>query len=710
VPLSPQPTTVLQVVVTSTAKNGTDTGTTSDSGLVSVLASVTDANSALTEAANLVALLSASDSGSTQEDAFIAILAAIDAAQAVAETASARAVPTVTDASVPTADNAALAVASPGSDVNGAITETVALALTGSDATPTAADTATAGVPPTPITGTDSNGTTTENANESAVIPAADASGTDTETAALTATSSAQDVNGTVAEALQLAVTGSESAASTTPIVSDTFTRTVTPGWGTANIGGAYTRNQGTDSEWAVDGAVGTLTPSATGFEREQFLNSVSAADIDLLVKVHLDAQPAGGSLSVAVRARRTAAGANYYALRAIFTTAGTIDLRLERITTTIAVQTTAITAANMTAGAWVWIRFRLVGSSLRARAWKDGTAEPSTWTHDITDATFTAAGGVGFTGLRGSGNTNTPVIYVDELSGTDPNAVGSNTVENATTQQITAVSGSDANSTPVEVGALTATAPGTDGGSDTETGSTGITPVGTDSGTDSETFTMTAKPAATEAGSGVDAGGTQNQQFVVGTDSTPGAAQSASAAFPGASGSDSGVGADSGAQRVLWVVPDANGVALEAASTVAKAVAAETGTSLEAVNLKVVSVTPDSGTDSETTKIALTGSDASGTSTELTSVLFNIFGADFSSDIELAIVQIIGAIPPGAPHMIVAAVLGKPMILLADSEGSILTATTVAKPILTGAEEETAALTSATLGTPRLRKAGKSG
>ena len=41
--------------------------------------------------------------------------------------------------------------------------------------------------------------------------------------------------------------------------------------------------------------------------------------------------------------------------------------------------------------GTWYWLRFRVSGTQLRARAWADGDTEPSTWAITATDATVTA-------------------------------------------------------------------------------------------------------------------------------------------------------------------------------------------------------------------------------------------------------------------------------------------------------------------------------
>lgn len=67
----------------------------------------------------------------------------------------------------------------------------------------------------------------------------------------------------------------------------------------------------------------------------------------------------------------------------------------------------TAITnsAVSFSSGTWCWVRFRVNGTTVRARIWADGDSEPGTWDCDSTDSTYSTAGHVG--PLKGA-NTNT--------------------------------------------------------------------------------------------------------------------------------------------------------------------------------------------------------------------------------------------------------------------------------------------------------------
>ena len=69
---------------------------------------------------------------------------------------------------------------------------------------------------------------------------------------------------------------------------------------------------------------------------------------------------------------------------------------------------TTSISSVtvSITSGTWCWVRFRVNGSTIRAKYWTGAAGdEPGTWDIDTTDSTYTTAGHVGL--MKGA-NTNT--------------------------------------------------------------------------------------------------------------------------------------------------------------------------------------------------------------------------------------------------------------------------------------------------------------
>jgi len=56
------------------------------------------------------------------------------------------------------------------------------------------------------------------------------------------------------------------------------------------------------------------------------------------------------------------------------------------------------------TAGTWYWVRLRVNGTAIKAKVWLDGTAEPASWSSEVTDSAVAAAGWVGVGAFQASG------------------------------------------------------------------------------------------------------------------------------------------------------------------------------------------------------------------------------------------------------------------------------------------------------------------
>lgn len=60
----------------------------------------------------------------------------------------------------------------------------------------------------------------------------------------------------------------------------------------------------------------------------------------------------------------------------------------------------------------WYWMRLRVNGTSIRARAWRESAEEPTTWPLDVTNSDISAAGSIGVL----ASEANTPDMYVDYI------------------------------------------------------------------------------------------------------------------------------------------------------------------------------------------------------------------------------------------------------------------------------------------------------
>jgi len=214
-------------------------------------------------------------------------------------------------------------------------------------------------------------------------------------------------------------------AAAPTVWAHDSFTRSVTTGWGTADTGGAWT-HFGSAGQYAVADGTGRITIGSTASTPRTQLRSVSATDSDQTVQFSLDRIADGGGTSVALTSRG-GAWASLYRGRIWVRADGTVTLLLTRITgsesTLAAVNVPGLT---LTPGTPLNVRFRTEGANptaLRLKAWT-GPTEPAAWQLQTTDATaeLQDAGAVGIDTSLASGVTNAPVrVTIDELFAGQP-------------------------------------------------------------------------------------------------------------------------------------------------------------------------------------------------------------------------------------------------------------------------------------------------
>ncbi|MBA2556214.1 MAG: PQQ-dependent sugar dehydrogenase, partial [Chloroflexi bacterium] len=198
--------------------------------------------------------------------------------------------------------------------------------------------------------------------------------------------------------------------------VSDGFERAVTDGWGSAEVGGAYTLS-GRAADFDVTGSGGTISvPVSSGTSREAILGGVGARDVDILSRVETDRLAAGTSQGFVLAGRYVNAGNNYRA-RVQFRTDGRVQANLFRTSGGTAADLTGLAVVGgltHAAGRSFWVRLQITGSSpstIRSRIWEAGTPEPSTWHQTVTDATGPQGpGGFAFRAEAGSATTNGPV------------------------------------------------------------------------------------------------------------------------------------------------------------------------------------------------------------------------------------------------------------------------------------------------------------
>ncbi|WP_115790096.1 PKD domain-containing protein [Arthrobacter silvisoli] len=205
------------------------------------------------------------------------------------------------------------------------------------------------------------------------------------------------------------------------PLASDAFGRTLGSGWGTADSGGAWSVG-GTTSFYSVSGGDGRMNLAASR-GTSAYLGSVFSNASDTTVTLSLDKIGNGGGTFMGVIGRK--AGTSEYRGKVKVDATGAVTVQLTRLSGNT--ETTLgqfVTGLGITAGQQLQLRVQVTGTSpttLRAKAWRTGTAEPGTWqlsTTDNTVAALQAAGNVGLLAYLSGSATNAPVnVLFDDFT-----------------------------------------------------------------------------------------------------------------------------------------------------------------------------------------------------------------------------------------------------------------------------------------------------
>jgi hypothetical protein len=206
--------------------------------------------------------------------------------------------------------------------------------------------------------------------------------------------------------------------------ISDTYTRTLTSGWGNATTGQTWgTLSVGgtiTATDYSVNGTAGVHSVPATSAYRHSRLAAVAEADIeDMRVTCTLAVTAAGNDLEPANLVFRGTTTAAYYMVRPVINaTTQTVRLRLfNPAGTQVADVATGVTHA---AGTPFTVAVQAIDAQIKAKLWQ-GAVEPTTWQLLANDSSYVGPGYIGIRSGVASGNTNTkPVLFTyDNFSAT---------------------------------------------------------------------------------------------------------------------------------------------------------------------------------------------------------------------------------------------------------------------------------------------------
>jgi PKD repeat protein len=203
-------------------------------------------------------------------------------------------------------------------------------------------------------------------------------------------------------------------------VARDDFERTVSSGWGSALVGGAWTTNS--TATTSVSGGVGRMTIGA-GQTRTATLSSLAVQNVDARLLFSTDKVADGGGLHFNYEVHKTTAGA--YRLKLRISSGGVVTVSLAKLvgTAETLISSKTLTGYTHTANGKLRLHLQSVtaggSTTLNANVWPDGSAEPGGWFLTTSDAQaeLQGAGQLGVLSYMSGSATNSPVVVtVDDL------------------------------------------------------------------------------------------------------------------------------------------------------------------------------------------------------------------------------------------------------------------------------------------------------
>ncbi len=202
----------------------------------------------------------------------------------------------------------------------------------------------------------------------------------------------------------------------------DNFNRILYDSWGFGHLGGAYSHLWGADAHLAFDtnGSEG-LVALDNNKNREAWLDAIRQQDFDVNFKFKTD-KAVSSNQELFVSARIKDSG-TLYRLRIRILPSGAVQItQIKAVNGSwSSVQSQTVPGLTHVAGEYLNVRYQVVGTSpttLRAKVWADGAAEPADW-HIATadsEAALETVGGIGFKMFNRNGSNETVTFSFDDL------------------------------------------------------------------------------------------------------------------------------------------------------------------------------------------------------------------------------------------------------------------------------------------------------
>jgi len=207
-----------------------------------------------------------------------------------------------------------------------------------------------------------------------------------------------------------------------TPWLADTFTRSASSSWGTADTGQAWSVSGGSAVDYAVAAGVGSHTLTSLNVSRRSFTDT-TIVDFDYYCDVAVSATATGGSIFGGPTGRYLDSD-NLYMARLEFDTSSVVTLTIrKRIDATEGVLGTYVLPGTYTSGVYYRVRFRIQGAVLKAKAWLAASeVETPEWQITAVDGSISTTAYFGARSILSSANTNVnPVVSYDNVNVVSP-------------------------------------------------------------------------------------------------------------------------------------------------------------------------------------------------------------------------------------------------------------------------------------------------
>lgn len=206
----------------------------------------------------------------------------------------------------------------------------------------------------------------------------------------------------------------------TSPLLADTFTRTVSNGWGTSDSGAVWTPVSNA-ADFSVSSGTAKVTFAATNTTRNINTNVV-CRDAEVLFDSSVNVFTTGSQNKTGVMLRYQAVGDLGLWCTVEYRSSG-VNARVYNRVGGVDTSVAGVLVPGLTYAANTILRARVLlqGDRIRMRVWQAALAEPTDWHVDYRQTVVAAAGQVGFQIVALSSNTPPIILTLDNLSITQP-------------------------------------------------------------------------------------------------------------------------------------------------------------------------------------------------------------------------------------------------------------------------------------------------